>query len=105
MTCFGRRRRICTPYSAAASCLLVADGDDLQIRAAWPPDAQLDAAALGAARWAQQKNEPAGWGTGTLPRVEYQFRPLVAARGPIAVCGFEPQSPDQPIIARRTSAH
>ena len=26
--------------------LLVAEGDDLQIRAAWPPDAQLDAAAL-----------------------------------------------------------
>ena len=79
--------------------LLVAEGDDLQIRAAWPPDAQLDAAALTAARWAQQKNEPAGWGTGTLPRVEYQFRPLVAARGPIAVCGFEPHSPDEPISA------
>ena len=78
---------------------LVAEGDDLQIRAAWPPDAQLDPAALTAARWAQQKNEPAGWGTGTLPRVEYQFRPLVAARGPIAVCGFEPQSPDEPISA------
>ncbi len=79
--------------------LLVAEGDDLQMRAAWPPDAQLDAAALTAARWAQQKNEPAGWGTGTLPRVEYQFRPLVAARGPIAVCGFEPHSPDQSITA------
>jgi two-component system sensor histidine kinase KdpD len=79
--------------------LLVAEGDDLQIRAAWPPDAQLDAAALTAARWAQQKNEPAGWGTGTLPRVDYQFRPLVAARGPIAVCGFEPHSPEEPITA------
>ena len=79
--------------------LLVAEGDELQIRAAWPPDAQLDAAAMTAARWAQQKNEPAGWGTGTLPSVEYQFRPLVAARGPIAVCGFEPHSPEQPISA------
>ena len=79
--------------------LLVAEGDELQIRAAWPPDAQLDAAALGAARWAQQKKEPAGWGTGTLPRVAYQFRPLVAARGPIAVCGFEPHSADEPISA------
>jgi two-component system sensor histidine kinase KdpD len=76
---------------------LVAEGDDLHIRAAWPPDAQLDPAAMTAARWAQQKNEPAGWRTGTLPRVDYQFRPLVSARGPIAVCGFEPQSPDQPI--------
>ncbi len=79
--------------------LLVAEGDELQIRAAWPPDAQLDAAALGAANWAQQKREPAGWGTGTLPRVAYQFRPLVAARGPIAVCGFEPHSTDEPITA------
>ena len=79
--------------------LLVAEGDELQIRAAWPPDAQLDAAALGAAHWAQQKKEPAGWGTGTLPRVAYQFRPLVAARGPIAVCGFEPHSADEPITA------
>ena len=79
--------------------LLVAEGDDLQIRAAWPPDAQLDAAAMTAARWAQQKNEPAGWGTGTLPSVEYQFRPLVAARGPIAVCGFEPHSPEHSVSA------
>ncbi len=77
--------------------LLVAEGDELDLRAAWPPDAQLDATAMTAARWAQQKNEPAGWGTGTLPNVDFQFRPLVAARGPIAVCGFEPHSPDQPI--------
>ena len=28
-----------------------------------------------AARWAQQKNEPAGWGTGTLPSVEYPVPP------------------------------
>ena len=79
--------------------LLASEGDELQIRAAWPPDAQLDAAALGAANWAQRKREPAGWGTGTLPRVAYQFRPLVAARGPIAVCGFEPHSADEPITA------
>ncbi len=79
--------------------LLVAEGEDLDIRAAWPPDVQLDAAAFSAARWAQQKKEPAGWGTGTLPRIGFQFRPLVAARGPIAVCGFEPHSPDSPITA------
>jgi len=43
--------------------------------------------------------EPAGSGTGTLPRVAYQFRPLVAARGSIAVCGFEPHSADEPMTA------
>jgi two-component system sensor histidine kinase KdpD len=79
--------------------LMVSEGDELQIRAAWPPDAQLDAAALGAANWARQKREPAGWGTGTLPRIAYQFRPLLAARGSIAVCGFEPHSADEPITA------
>jgi len=75
------------------------EGEDLQIRAAWPPDVQLDAGAQSAARWAHQKREPAGWGTGTLPSVAFQFRPLTAARGPIAVCGFEPRSPDAPISA------
>ena len=84
--------------------LLVAEGEELNIRAAWPPDAQLDPAAMTAARWAQQKNEPAGWGTGTLPRVEYQFRPLVAARGPIAVCGFEPPAPDEPLSGENERA-
>ncbi|HSV00402.1 MAG TPA: sensor histidine kinase KdpD [Roseiarcus sp.] len=79
--------------------LLVSEDDELQIRAVWPPDAELDAAALGAANWARQKKEPAGWGTGTLPRIAYQFRPLIAARGAIAVCGFEPHSADEPISA------
>ena len=79
--------------------VLIAEGDNLEIRAAWPPDTQLDAAAQSAARWAQQKKEPAGWGTGTLPAVGFQFRPLIAARGPIAVCGFEPQSADAPLSA------
>jgi two-component system, OmpR family, sensor histidine kinase KdpD len=77
--------------------LLVAEGEELALRAAWPPDTQLDPTAMTAARWAQQKNEAAGWGTGTLPNVEFQFRPLVDAQGPIAVCGFEPHSPEQPI--------
>ena len=99
MTCFGRRPRICMPRSEGASCFWSRKGTTCDIRAAWPPDVQLDAAALSAARWAQQKKEPAGWGTGTLPRIGFQFRPLVAARGPIAVCGFEPHSPDPPITA------
>ena len=84
--------------------LLVAEGDDLQIRAAWPPDVQLDAAAMSAARWAYQKKEPAGWATGTLPSIGFQFRPLVAARGPIAVCGFEHHAGDEAISAEHERA-
>ena len=70
--------------------LLVVAGDDLSLQAAWPPDVQLDAAETSAARWAQQKGEPAGWATGTLPRIRFQFRPLRTTRGVVAVCGFEP---------------
>lgn len=77
--------------------LLMADEDGLKPHAAWPPDVQLDAAEATAARWAQQKAEPAGWATGTLPRVRFQFRPLKTAREIVAVCGFEPPSRDAPI--------
>ena len=78
--------------------LLVADGDELQIRAAWPPTTS-STPARSAPRAGPSKTEPAGWRTGTLPNVAFQFRPLVAARGPIAVCGFEPHSAGEPITA------
>ena len=47
-------------------------------------------AKVGAARWAFDKSEPAGWRTGTLPNVRFQFRPLVTSRGVVGVCGFAP---------------
>jgi two-component system, OmpR family, sensor histidine kinase KdpD len=84
--------------------MLAPDGDALAIRAAWPPEAELDPASYSAARWAREKREPAGWGTGTLPSVGYQFRPLLASRGAIAVCGFEPRLRDQPIPAEEDRA-
>jgi len=77
--------------------LLMPDGDELNPRAAWPPDVQLDPAERSAARWALDKAEPAGWATGTLPRVRFQFRPLMAVGGAVAVCGFEPISRDAPM--------
>ena len=59
---------------------------------------------MSAARWAYQKKEPAGWATGTLPSIGFQFRPLVAARGPIAVCGFEHHAGDEAISAEHERA-
>ena len=72
--------------------LLIAEGAELKPWAAWPPDTLLDAAESGAAQWAMQKGEPAGWATGTLPNIRFQFRPLVTTRGTIGVCGIEPPS-------------
>jgi len=43
---------------------------------------------IAAARWAFEKDENAGAGTGTLPSSNYQFRPLKSPQGVIGVCGF-----------------
>ncbi len=68
--------------------LLSAEGGELSVAGAWPPDTELDVADMMAARWAMEKNEPAGNGTGTLPNSPFQFRPLVASSGVAAVAGY-----------------
>ena len=55
--------------------LLERDGE-LDLRAAWPPEESLDTAAMSAARWALEHNEPAGADTATLPSVPWYFLPL-----------------------------
>jgi len=80
---------------------LIPEGGDLVIRAAWPPIDRLDPGETVAARWALEKNEPAGWRTGTLPNVRFQFRPLATSRGVVAVAGVEPRLPDEPFDAQQ----
>jgi two-component system sensor histidine kinase KdpD len=84
--------------SARCVTLLLPEEGDLTLSSAWPPivDA-LDAGETGAARWAFEKSEAAGWKTDTLPTVRFQFRPLVTARGVVGVCGFEPADPTAPL--------
>jgi two-component system sensor histidine kinase KdpD len=72
--------------------LLLPEEGELQIRLAWPPDAGLDATDMTAARWAFDKAEPAGRGSGTLPKIAFQFRPLLTPRGSIGVCGFRQEA-------------
>jgi two-component system sensor histidine kinase KdpD len=47
----------------------------------------LDARAEGAARWAYEKNEPAGAGTATLPMSEWLFVPLATSGRALGVVG------------------
>ncbi len=75
-----------------AVVLLIPEDGDLQVRIAWPPDVELDAGEISAARWAFSKNEVAGWRTDTLPTLAKQFRPLVTPRGAVGVFGFEPMA-------------
>lgn len=72
-----------------AAVVLVPDATgELALAAAWPPEAPLDAIELTAARWADDKKEPAGFLTGTLPQVRYLFRPVISAQRVLGVVGL-----------------
>ncbi|MGV3552176.1 ATP-binding protein [Rhizobium sp.] len=58
------------------------------LAASWPPDDVPEVIDTTAARWAFEKKEPAGAGTGTLPSSRYQFRPLQSPAGIVGVCGY-----------------
>jgi two-component system sensor histidine kinase KdpD len=71
----------------AVVVLLVRDGD-VALIAAWPPEDELDAAAMTAARWAHNHNEPAGADTGTLPILPWYFVPLRSGENALGVIGI-----------------
>ncbi len=72
------------------SLILMPDaGGVLQQVQGHPAIEELDARAEGAARWAFEKNEPAGAGTTTLPTSEWLFLPLATARAILGVIGVQ----------------
>ncbi len=77
--------QIAAASGGAAMILLPTDGDIAPV-AGSPALETLSAADLTAARWAWEKGEPAGAGTGTLPNLAWTFRPLhgVKARAGVA---------------------
>jgi two-component system sensor histidine kinase KdpD len=75
--------------------VLIPEDDDLAVRAAFPPDEEVDARGRAAARWAWQKSEAAGWGSTTLPEAPWQFRPMRTARGCVGVVGFRRNDEEQ----------
>jgi two-component system sensor histidine kinase KdpD len=78
--------------SAAAgsrAVVLLPRGDSVQIAAGAPDAITLSTTDMTAARWAWEKKEPAGRGTGTLPQIDWTFSPLVGVRGQSGVAGIE----------------
>jgi two-component system, OmpR family, sensor histidine kinase KdpD len=84
--------------------LLIPEGSDLKIAAAWPPDTELDVTDMTAARWAESKQEKAGHGTGTLPNSRFEFRPLSSPHGVVGVCGVEQTDERLDLSAERALA-
>jgi two-component system sensor histidine kinase KdpD len=65
--------------------------------AAGAPDLpDLSATDLAAARWAWEKGEPAGSGTGTLPNATWTFRPLQGLKARSGVAATEPNAAEGP---------
>ena len=93
---------VATVYAQKTLCakgivMLLPDQADLNLLSAWPPVDELDPGEASAARWAFDKGEAAGWRTGTLPNIRFQFRPLLTTRGVVGVCGIQPSRQDAPI--------
>ena len=73
--------------------LLPREGDRLEIASGYPPEDQMSPTAWGAARWAWQHGQPAGWASGTLPASEWLFLPLKTGRGPVGLLGVSFENP------------
>jgi two-component system, OmpR family, sensor histidine kinase KdpD len=75
--------------AGARAVVLLPEGEDIVLAASAPVTENLGSAAMAAARWAWERGEPAGHGTGTLPQTSWTFRPLQGVRGRSGVAGIE----------------
>lgn len=75
--------------SNGAAIVLTPESGDLALTAASPPLDLLPPGDMAAARWAWEKGEPAGAGTGTLPNSAWTFRPLQGVKARAGVAGVE----------------
>jgi two-component system sensor histidine kinase KdpD len=85
-------RALAEQISAAAGAktvVLLPLGEEIHAVAGAPTLELLGAAPMAAARWAWEKGEAAGFGTGTLPQSSWTFWPLRGVRGRAGVAGVE----------------
>ena len=63
------------------------------MKAAYPPEDELDGADIAAAKWSWENNHPAGRGSDTLPGARRLFLPLRTGRGAVGVLGLDRELP------------
>ena len=73
--------------------LLLPDAEGLVVRTGFPPEDQLDAADLAAAKWCWEHNRAAGRGADTLPGAKRLFLPMQTGRGTVGVIGIDRDEP------------
>jgi two-component system sensor histidine kinase KdpD len=72
-----------------SAVVLLPENGELKPGASAPEVAELSTGAMAAARWAFEKGEAAGGGTGTLPQAGWTFWPLQGLRARVGVAGVE----------------
>ena len=64
-------------------------GEELAVRAGYPPEDTLEEGDLAAAKWAFEHGQEAGRGADTLPGARRLFLPMRTARGVVAIIGLD----------------
>ena len=79
--------------------LLLPEGEELAVRAGYPPEDMLDEADLAAARWALEHGKAAGRGADTLPGARRLFLPMrTGARRGRRSSAWIPQGTKAPLL-------
>jgi two-component system, OmpR family, sensor histidine kinase KdpD len=73
--------------------ILLPEKDAVVVRAGFPPEDELDASDLAAAKWSWEHDRPAGRGSDRLPGGRRLFLPLRTARGAVGVIGIDSEVP------------
>jgi two-component system sensor histidine kinase KdpD len=68
--------------------LLLPEHGSIALKAGYPPEDTLDEPDLAAAKWAWEKNRPAGRDSDALPGAKWLFQPMRTGRGPIGIVGI-----------------
>jgi len=69
--------------------LLMPEGEELAVRAGYPPEDMLEEGDLAAANWTFQHGQEAGRGADTLPGARRLFLPMRTGRGIVGVIGLD----------------
>ncbi|MGX1309559.1 two-component system sensor histidine kinase KdpD [Amorphus suaedae] len=91
---------VASTLNCASLVLGPREGQSLEILAGYPPEDTLDVRDRGAAEWAWDHGEPAGWGSATLPAASWLFLPLATAHGNQGLLGVkfpkaQPMGPEE----------
>jgi two-component system sensor histidine kinase KdpD len=68
--------------------LLLPENGSIALKAGYPPEDTLEEADLAAAKWAWEKNRPAGRDSDALPGAKWLFMPMRTGRGQIGILGI-----------------